>query len=301
MKYKKVYPFYFKIYNRKERYCIENKKKIIHYIEKEIVHPKNIDCIGVVFSSGRAIESKCYRFTPGTVENETVNFCAAKNDINSREYFRVISADNLNYFQILHTFVTAQNIHVSTDIINEVCKIASKRDLELKIRLSQLGAQNIGTDKEILKAYFSFRKFKSKVDVLGEKQRFSDIQDILNNIENKVGLTNAFLYLLKDIGKVVEVFGYYPSLFGINCFVSGAEYKLYFELFEPNQYFSKIEEHTYLVLQEISKWLGFNLQDFSDFNALFLNCGFFLRGFAFSSEERTPIVRLYYAPTSRFV
>lgn len=277
------------------------KTACMNMIERELENPDNIDHVGVTFTGGIMKEVKCYRFDDFRESSGVHDFATAVNTNSSRKYFRIKPEKGIDYEKIIQRFVTEKNCIVSPYGVKSVCNVTEKE--KLRVRLSLLGIQNLGENEQILKAYFSLRSFQSETDVVGKKQSFYELEDIFQRIEAKCQMKWLTSDFMKNISISLQEAGFYPSLLGINQMEEKAEFKLYYELFQPDCYFKDMETYSRDILMQISKRMKCPYEEFFSVNDTFDRNGYFVRGIAFSNlnSESGAVLRLYFAPKNRFV
>lgn len=265
-----------------------------------------VDCVGITFLGDSTEEIKVYYFEKKNKKNIDIeNFEVANNEDNNRKYFKVVPNNNKEYPEIIDKFVKENGI---TDKIEptlyELCRLASEYDDQTRFRLSLLGIQNFNSGKRVIKSYFSLRKFMSRIDIKGIKQSFKDMKDIFEGIQNSCLLTEDYYEIMKKFSENLEKQGYYPSMVGLNQEKNNLEFKLYFELFSANKFFSNMKKHSMMTIKYICDYFGVQAREYYEVNKIFFEKEYFLRGFAISNrcDERKNIkLRLYYFPIYRFV
>lgn len=267
---------------------------------------ENIDCIGITFIDENVNEFKVYRYEKRKQDNADITkFVTANSENTDRKYFRIVPRKMLNYLKVAEDFIEENKMNGTIkNIMYDICCIAYEKKNQTRIRLSQLGIQNLNCGEKIIKSYFSIRRFLSEEDVLGEKQTFSEIEDIFQEIQKICKLSTNYVYTTTILSDALERQGYYPSLIGINQKKDKTEFKLYFELFSPDSFFSSIKKHSTMTIDYICDQYNIPKEKYYDVNKKFCENEYFLRGVAISNNygEDYPIVlRMYYAPTYRFI
>lgn len=279
---------------------------VLEHIADKLKDNNDIDCVGVIFIGDICKEVKVYRFEKRSPDGTTIEkYATAKNKNNSRRYFRIIPCETINYSAIINRFATNEHIPDNArDTMFGMCQIASKKKNLTRIRLSQLGVQDSFFEGRIIKSYFSIRKFFSVADVKGEKQRFSEINDIFSEIRKVCLLSDDYYNLVSGFAEKFEQYGYYASLIGLNQKGDKLEFKTYFELFSPDLFFTDIEEHTTKIINCICSKYSISKAEFNEINTFFIKTDYFLRGVAISNnygDDKLISIRLYFAPMQRFV
>lgn len=280
--------------------------ELLDSITDELEDYDNIDCVGVVFEAGEVKETKIYHYEKREKKKTTIeNYAVVENTTDLRRYYRIIPNDKVDYLSAVNEFINKENL--SDDIgriILKICAISSKEKNAMRIRLSQVGIQNGCKHEKILKSYFSTRKFVSCSDVRGIKQKFKEIKDIFVEIKENCLLSDEYYDFLDKNANIFENYGYYASLIGINQKKEELEFKVYFELFSPDNYFERIKEHTTELINYICSKYRIPEDELNKVNVDFIKRGYFLRGFAISNnygKDDEVLLRLYFAPIQRFL
>lgn len=279
------------------------KKENFARIEYELKNPENIDCMGVTFVNGKVVEVKCYRYDNKLGDKMIDNFTTAENEDTCRKYYRVRPGVKEDFENILSNIVDVKMVNIPLSNIIKICNIAEKSKNALRIRLTQIGLQNIKAQNEMLKVYYSLRKFMYDTDFKGDKQSLNQMEDILFEIREACDWPDPFFSMTEYLGKMVENLGYYPSMLGVNQSSTETEYKIYFELFTPDIYFENIEKHSLEAISKICEVIDCSVEEFQRTDSIFRAFSFFMRGMAFSNKSvnGNPVIRVYYAPMKKFI
>lgn len=269
------------------------------YIESELRKPYNIDCFGVTFLGESVIEEKCYRYNIKMDGKYISNFCFVKN--NDSHYFRVIPSEKIDYSSVIKEFGEMYLIDASMKLFEEIANISMSGN-KLIMRLTQLGIQKQGFSNQVIKAYYSLRKFKSVCDSKGEKQSFCEVGEIIKCVNHICGVEDYYYQNLYWTASILEKYNYFPSLLGINYSKNHIEVKLYFELFSYENYVSIIK-NSREVICEICKKTESSCGNMISVNKMFVNKCYFLRGVALSNiyVHDKHILRFYYSNKNRFI
>lgn len=279
---------------------------LLDSIIDELKDIENIDCVGVTFEEGVIKESKVYNYQKREKKKSSIEkYAIVENASDSRRYYRIIPNDNIDYLTAINEFLKKEDLSNDIgDVIYKICAISSKEKNAARIRLSQVGIQNGEFHDKIVKSYFSIRKFTSCSDVKGVKQSFKEIKDIFVELKESGLVSNNFYDFLDKHAMVFEDYGYYASLIGINQRKEKIEFKVYFELFSPDEFFDEIKNHTTLLIDSLCSKYVLPVEEINKVNIAFLEMRYFLRGFAISNnygKEDKVLIRIYFAPMQRFL
>lgn len=276
-------------------------KEILDKLTAELEDSAEIDCFGITFVDGELEETKCYRYNVKKEAGQLNDFCIAKDNDNCRKYFRIVPKEGVNYLHILKTFWKENDLNQSMEELEEIVTLLQWKNSCSNIRLTQLGIQNKGLDNRIIKSYFSLRKFESQTDIKGEKQDFQDLKGFFQEISERTSLSGEYIDVLEIVAKFAKEKFFYPSLMGINQFDDGFEYKVYYELFNYEDFFLNIETSSNEIIHDLCQIIGHDEIDMNYINHYFIENKFFLRGFAISDfKKQHNIVRLYFTERKRF-
>lgn len=277
---------------------IMDKTMLCKIIKDGMVNPEKLDTIGITFINGTMLEIKNYQFDKRHGIQELNSFSSSCNESGERKNFRILPGLQSRLESIITEFLKIHKLQIDSTILMNMCRSEVVKEGK-RARLTQLGVQQKSTKERILKSYFSLRKFTSARDVVGKRQRYIELKDVLENLY----IPSSFCCFLEEISEILERNGYYPSLLGINQSDTEVEYKIYYELFNPDLFFEHIKEHTEGALRNITSHLYYTADEFVESNCYCIEGGLFLRGIAVSDRtiKQGSVIRLYFAPMNRFI
>lgn len=275
-----------------------NKSMLCKIIKDGMSDQEKLDTIGITFINGRISEIKNYQFDKRHGIQELDNFSSSHNENGDRKNFRILPGSQNRLESIVTEFLEIHKLQIDPTILINLCKSEAVKEGK-RARLTQLGVQRKNSKERILKSYFSLRKFNSTRDIIGKWQGYMDLQDVLGNL----CLPSSFCCFLEKVSKILEPDGYYPSLLGMNQSNTEIEYKVYYELFNPDLFFEHIKGHTEEVLRNVSSHLHCVADEFIESNFCCIEAGLFLRGIAVSDKTMKcgSVIRLYFATINRFI